>query len=107
MKLIIVDSHDGEGAFPVFPKGTAVEDIQPCEEVPHWMACQINNIRTFVPDTYLADGKLTVDYDPTEVVLAKGEVVELQKIVFEWLYVKTSTGISGWLPASKAVSIHK
>lgn len=104
---MITDSHDGEGDFPAFPKGTLVENIKPCGEFPHWMSCIIDNLETFVPDVYLADGKLTVDYDPTEVVLAKGEIAELQKVVFEWLYVKTPTGISGWLPASKAVSIHE
>jgi hypothetical protein len=107
MKLIITDNHDGEGNFPVFPKGTAVENIEPCEEFLHWMACSIDNVETFVPDVCVADGKLTEDYDPTEVVLAKGEIVELQRIVFEWLYVKTSAGISGWLPANKAVSVHE
>ena len=105
MKLLVADDHAGEGTFPVFPRGTAVDDIMPCDEVPHWSACSINGMETFIPDTFLAEGKLTEDYDPTELIIRKGDIVELRRIVYEWLYVKTETGALGWLPASKTVSI--
>lgn len=106
MDLLVADDHAGEGVFPEFPKGADVENIVP-SEVPHWMACTIHNMETFVPDIYIADGKLTRDYNPTELVLAKGVIVELQKIVYEWLYVTAKNGDSGWLPASKALSLPK
>lgn len=105
MKLLLIDSHDGEGAFPVFPKGSIVENAQPSEECAHWMPCMIDGKETFLPDIYLTDNRLNVDYDPTELVLEKGEVVELLKVVCEWLYVRTKDGVSGWLPAAKLVSM--
>ena len=105
MKLLVTDNHTGEGIFPIFPKGTLVKDIVPCEEVPHWYACTINGIATFIPDIFLTEAILNADYNPTELVLAKGDVVELQRVVYEWLYVKSNDGTLGWFPASKIISI--
>ena len=107
MKLLVIDDHDGEGAFPTFPRGSRVENIVPCEEVPHWSSCVICNMETFVPDIYIADNVLTVAYNPTELALPKDSIVELDKVVYEWLYIRTADGLSGWFPASKAVSIHE
>ena len=107
MDLLVTDDHDGEGAFPEFPKGTAVENVVPNDEYPHWMECTIDDMETFIPDVYISDGTLVVEYNPTELVIAKGAVVELQKVVYEWLFVKTKNGVSGWLPASKTFSIPK
>lgn len=107
MKLLVTDNHSGEGAFPIFSKGTAVKNIAPSEAFLHWMACTVNGVETFVPDVYIADDKLNTDYDPTELIAAKGDIVEIQKIVYEWLYAKTEDGVSGWLPANKTISVQE
>ena len=105
MKLKVMEKHDGEGAFPLFTKGTVVSDLIDCEESSHWYSCVINGHETYIPETYVVDKILVKDYNPTELVVEKGQVVILIEVVFEWLYVKDENGKSGWLPANKVISI--
>lgn len=105
MNLLVIDKHDGEGVFPLFTEGTAVTDIQACKETPHWLSCVIDGHKTYIPDIYVADGLLAQDYDPTEMIAEKGQIVTLIAIVFEWLYVQDESGRKGWLPADKAISM--
>ena len=104
MKLLVTDNHTGEGKFPLFQKGTAVNNFTIVDEESHWYSCEIGGHSTYIPDTYVTDGFLVQDYDPTEIIVKKGQEVDLIAIVFEWLYVKDENGISGWLPSSKVIS---
>ncbi len=105
MNLLVVEKHDGYGVFPLFAKGTAVSSLEACDEYPHWCSCQIDGYETFIPDVYVVDGMLTREYNPTELIVEKEEVVSLIEVVFEWLYVKNGNNKTGWLPASKVISI--
>ena len=107
MNLLVIEKHDGEGVFPLFKKGAIVSDLKEGEdnEYPHWFPCVINGYKTFIPDIYVACGVLTQEYNPTEIIVEKGQVVTLIDIVFEWLYVKDENDSYGWLPASKVISI--
>lgn len=105
MELLIIEKHDGYGSFPTFKKGVAVTGLKTYNSYPHWCSCVIDGFETFVADVYVAEGVLTQDYNPTELIAEKDETVTLLSIVFEWLYVKDSNGKEGWLPASKVVSI--
>ena len=104
MKVLIIERHDGEGAFPTFPKGTVVENVKPCAESAHWLSCSINGLETYIPDLFLEGGVLLRDYDPTELVAEKGDYAEVRAIVYEWLYAINSRGAGGWIPAGKTVS---
>jgi len=104
MKLMVTDNHDGEGKFPLFKKGTAVNNFTLVDDESHWYSCVIDGHSTYIPDTYVVDGVLSQDYDPTEIIVTKGQIVTLIAIVFEWLYVEDENGAAGWLPSSKAVS---
>ena len=44
------------------------------------------------------------DYNPTEIVATKGQIVNLKAIVFEWLYVEDENYAIGWLPSNKVIS---
>lgn len=107
MDLLVVEKHAGEGAFPLFPKGTPVqitggED----EEYTGWYPCSISDHNTYIPDVYVTDGHLVQDYNPSELVAEKGQMVALIRIVYEWLYVKDIiSGKIGWIPASKVISV--
>ena len=106
MNLIVIDKHDGEGVFPLFTKGTAVSDLIEGEDnkYPHWFPCVINGYETFIPDIYVVDSILVQDYNPTELIVEKEQIITLIDIVFEWLYVRDENGREGWLPASKVIS---
>jgi len=105
MNLLVIEKHDGYGVFPLFVKGATVSDLNACDEYPHWCSCVIDGHETFIPDEYVVDGVLTQDYNPTELIVEKDQIVTLIDIVFEWLYVKDANGRNGWLPASKVISI--
>lgn len=105
MKLLVIERHDGEGAFPLFTKGTAVSNLRACDKYAHWLSCEIDGYETYVPDIYAADGVLAQDYNPTELIAEKGRIVTLVSVVFEWLYVRDENGGEGWLPAGKVISV--
>ncbi len=105
MKLLVIEKHEGYGVFPLFPQGTTVSDYAACDEYPHWCSCVIGGYETFVAEVYVDDGVLIKDYNPTEIIVMKGQILTLIHIVFEWLYVEDKKGQTGWVPASKVISI--
>ncbi|MCL2522581.1 MAG: SH3 domain-containing protein [Erysipelotrichales bacterium] len=104
MRLIVKDKHKGEGLFPLFKKGTKVNNIETCESL-HWFSCEIEGHKTYIPDIYLTENLLNQDYDPTELILEKNQVITLIEVVYEWLYVQNEEGKKGWLPSEKAISV--
>ena len=118
MTLLVTESHEGQGEFSTFQKGTAVDELVSdpayphyAEEIwgsdsnPHWSLTEIEGYEVFIPDIYVTDGFLNRDYNPTELIVEEGQKVTLLGIIFEWLYVKDENGVEGWLPANKVVSI--
>lgn len=105
MKVVVVDKHDGEGRFPAFKAGEAVHNMQACDESVHWKFCTINGFDTYIPEVFVHNGVLARDYDPTEILIEAGEVLEVEAVVYEWLYVKNAVGICGWIPAEKVLSV--
>jgi len=105
MKVKVMKKHPGEGQFPAFPKGTAVELGNECGSFPGWYACTIDGYSTYVPDLFVCNGKLTRDYNPTEFVAEVGDIFEVKEIVYSWLLVVNSEGVAGWIPAEAVVSV--
>jgi len=105
MKVNVVANHPGEGNFPTFAKGTAVILGEACTHFLHWYACDIEGHQTYVPENFVHDGKLTRDYNPTELVQEVGDILELREIVYAWLVATNENGITGWIPAEAVVSI--
>ncbi|MCL2569055.1 MAG: SH3 domain-containing protein [Oscillospiraceae bacterium] len=118
MKLLVMEQHDGHGTFPLFAKGTAVHNLQANNEYPihadalwgsgkdaHWLACVIEKHETYLPITYLADGVLVRDYNPTELIVKPGQHLTLIDLVFEWVYAEDEAGKTGWLPVNKVISV--
>ena len=104
MKAILIDAHEGEGEFPTFPLGANVENLTPCEESKHWMSCTINGMDIFVPDFFVKNSRLIREYNPTELIASKGDIIDIEEVVYEWFYVKNAESIRGWLPAEKIIS---
>jgi len=105
MVLFVKDKHEGEEVFPLFKKGTKINDIKMCESL-HWLSCVIEGYKTYIPDIYITEGILNRDYNPTELILEKDQTIILLEVVYEWLYVQNTDGKKGWLPAEKATSIN-
>ena len=106
VKVLCSSRYVSLGKFPTYKKGTPVnitgnED----EDFPHWYPCTFDGHNTFVPDTYFADGKLTKDYNPTELPQQPGDVLEVLEIVNAWLFVENEQGVRGWFPTECVVSI--
>jgi 2-iminobutanoate/2-iminopropanoate deaminase len=99
MKVKTMKRHLGEGMFPLFAKGTAVELGEENTHYPGWFGCKIDGYSTYVPEVFACDGKLTRDYNPTELAVIAGDVLELNQIVCGWLNVTRSDGVTGWIPA--------
>lgn len=104
MKVIMIDQHDGEGQFPTFSMGETVHNLEACEEYAHWMSCTIRGMETFIPDIFVEDNILIRDYNPTELIVDKNENIEIEEIVYEWLYGRSTKGEQGWIPAEKVIS---
>jgi len=105
MKVKIIKEHLGEGQFPNFKKGTPVTMKEECTHFLNWCACDIQGHQTYVPKTFVCNGKLTRNYNPTELIQESGDIVEVNEIVYAWLLATNNKGITGWVPAENVVSV--
>ena len=105
MKIKVIAQHLGEGEFPTFVQGSVVLVGEECSHFLHWFPCEIEGYKTYIPESFVCDGKLTRDYNPTELIAEVGEVLEVQKIFYAWLLATNAKGITGWIPAQSVISI--
>ena len=106
VKVVSLSRWDFPGEFPAFKKGTPVrlaggEDT----EFLGWYACDIAEYETFVPITFVNGGKLTRDYNPTELTPKVGDILEVCEIVNAWLLATNDQGTTGWVSAETVVSV--
>lgn len=97
MQLVVCQNHEGEGRFPTFSKGTVVENLAPCSNYPNWFSCKIEGMETYVSTDFLEGKTLNRAYNPTELVVQAGDVVELLEVHYQWALV-AYRGEVGWLP---------
>jgi hypothetical protein len=71
----------------------------------HWYPCVIERHETYVPESFVRDGKLVRDYNPTELVAEVGDILEVQEIVYAWLMATNENRTTGWIPAESVVSV--
>jgi len=105
MKVKVIKQHVGEGVFPTFNRGTQIFLGEETNNFPHWYACEIEGYQTYIADTFVQDGRLLKDYNPTELVQEVGDVLDVQEIVYDWLVAKNDIGIKGWIPADAVVEV--
>jgi len=106
VKVMRPSSWDFPGKFPTFEKGTPVtlaseEDT----EFLGWYACDIAGYKPYVPKAFVRDGKLTRDYNPTELIQESGDILEVREITHAWLLATNDKGVTGWIPAECVVSV--
>lgn len=104
MIVSVIDNHDGEGNFPTFKIGSEVTVIEDCQFYLNWQKCIIENLVTYVPKSYITNGKLNCEYNPTELICKVGDTVTIDKIVYGWIYGKCNDQV-GWIPCYKCISI--
>lgn len=105
MKVIVNKAHISEGKFPVFKSGTSLEIVDKCTGFYAWYSCIINNYKTYIHEDYFENGKLTGEYNPTELDAAEGEKLQVLELKNNWLYCKTETGAYGWIPGDNVKNI--
>jgi len=105
MIVKVIADHAGEGKFPTFKAGTQVLMGEDCKHFIGWSACEIDGHATYVPKLFVSGGKLTKDYNPTELVQEAGDVLHVNEIVHSWLIATNEKGVMGWFPAESVVSI--
>jgi len=92
--------------FPTFAKETKVEMKQEEDnDFRGWHEAQICGHQTFIPSHFVNDGRLTRDYNPTELAGEVGDILEVKEIYNAWLLATNEQGITGWIPAEAVVSI--
>jgi len=106
MRVRVIAQHPGEGTFPTFVKGTAVTTGEECTHFLHWYPCVIEGHETYVPECFVTSGKLSCDYNPTELVAEFGDILEVQEVVYAWLIATNDNGVKGWIPAESVISVN-
>ncbi|MCL2610244.1 MAG: SH3 domain-containing protein [Defluviitaleaceae bacterium] len=92
--------------FPMFPKGVnVIMNEEEDKSFQGWHEAKIEGHQTFIPHHIVCDGKLTRDYNPTELVGEIGDIIEIQEVHNAWLLATNKEGITGWIPAEKVVSV--
>ena len=107
VKVVRTSKWEFPGVFSTFEKGTPI--TLACEEdadFSGWYACEIAGRRPYVPEVFVRDGKLTRDYNPTELIQEIGDILEVREIVYAWLLATNDKGITGWIPAECVVSVN-
>jgi len=95
-----------QGHFPTFEKGTPVILAQEeDEDFTGWYACEIAGHKPYIPSTFVRDGVLTRNYNPTELIQKAGDILEVVEIVYAWLLATNDKGITAWIPAETVTSI--
>jgi len=75
MRVRVIQDHSGEGQFPTFPTGAKVKITgDECTEFRHWFPCEIEGHQTYVPESFISDGVLIKDYNPTELIQSVGDI---------------------------------
>jgi len=106
MKIKVIQDHLGEGQFPAFPVGTKVEITgDECAEFRHWFPCNLEGHDTYIPESFIDDGVLAREYNPTELVQKMGDILTVREIVNAWLVAENEHGQVGWIPAEAVVSL--
>jgi len=106
VQVKVIQNHPGEGQFPAFVKGTPVLLTgSECEEFRHWFPCEIERHNTYIPESFIANDTLVRNYNPTELVVRIGDILEVCEIVNAWLLAKDQNGQVGWIPAEAVVSV--
>lgn len=110
MELVVVEDFNGTemGIFSTFPKGTELEFVGKDDESLYWCPCITQEGQGFwTPDVYLDGKTLNRDYNPTSLTASAGERLTLQRVVYEWFYVKNEQGNEGWIAANVVRSIEE
>jgi len=103
--VTVIQDHPGEGAFPNFPKGMRVHLAdEECQHFIHWYPCIIEGHETYIPESFVTDGRLNREYNPTELVQQAGDELEVLEIINAWLVAKNANGKIGWIPAESVSS---
>jgi len=106
VKVVRLCRWEHPGAFPTFAKGTLValaseEDA----DFLGWYESEIVGYKPYTPIAFVFDGKLTRDYNPTELAQQPGDILEVREIVGAWLIATNAQGGTGWIPAEMVVSV--
>ena len=111
MKVTVIANYPSEWEviqFPTFPRGTAVSMVaEEDADFAHWHAAQIEGRETFVPVSFVTDGRLNRDYNPTELSQKAGDILEVREIVNAWLIATNERGETGWITAESVVSVNE
>ena len=106
VKVIRSSRWEHPGEFPTFEKGTPVTLAKEGDmDFLGWHACDIEGYKTYVPKIFICDGKLTRDYNATELTQEEGESLEVQEIAYAWLLATNDKRVTGWIPAERVVSV--
>ncbi|OOR89768.1 hypothetical protein B0181_06050 [Moraxella caviae] len=109
MRCTVLKKHQNIGIFKTIAAGTRLTNIKPCPSYEHWYSADVGGLQMFVYGGFLANDVLTVDYNPTELDVDCGDVVELLGIYGAWAWVRMSApmhkdsvqaGEMGWLPCA-------
>ncbi|MCL1995754.1 MAG: hypothetical protein FWG63_06075 [Defluviitaleaceae bacterium] len=106
MKVKVIEQHDGEGMFPTFSKGTKVTVTgEETKGFKHWFPCEIEGYQTYIPESFISEGVLVRDYNPTELIQNVGDILDVQEIANAWIVATNKRGEIGWIPAESVISI--
>ena len=105
MKVKVNKKHVSEGSFPLFRAGSTVLIKDECNEFFAWYNCEIEGYSTYIHEDYFENGKLTADYNPTELDAESGDILEVLLIKNNWLYCRTQNESYGWIPGDNVKTI--
>ena len=83
--------------YPTYAKGTAVVLGEKAPTHFCWYAAEIEGRDTYIPGYFVTDGKLSRDYNPTELDAKIGDILQVKEIHTVWLLAQDEAGNEGWI----------
>src|SRR5262245_56887445 len=96
--------HEPQALVPiVVRKGELLTVGREDDEWPGWRWCTAaNGVAGWIPQTYLIihgdKGAATCEYDATELLLERDELLTVEKEVNGWVWCSSDDGRRGWTP---------
>ena len=107
VKLRVRKAHKASFDYSVvFRKGDKVKIGREDPEMPGWYWCEDKDgVWSWIPEEYLdrdgAKGRVTHDYDTTELTVKVGDILEYVTDVKFWTLCRAHDDREGWVPTAK------
>lgn len=98
MRVKTRGSYQKFSEYRTFNSGESVRIMKEIKGRQHWLSAKIGGDIIEIPEHYLFEDKLIYDYNPNELTVHKGELLEVIELAFGFAFAHNlSSDEKGWV----------